>query len=1076
MTRRLAEFAAGLVSLAALATLTVLPPVLLARHVGWPLPTVIPSLAEMEQSVRTGIDPQVIIKALALVAWVAWAQIAGAVLVETVALLRRRSAPNLRFLPGLQPAVGRLVATAALAVIALLPTASAAVAATGAAPPVAALHAYRAPVTVTLPDTAAPANPPPVTTADPVATVEVRPRDSLWAIAERTFGDGTRWHEIRDANLGRVMPDGTTITADTETIHPGWQLSLPSTAATTTLPTYPAPPDPPTTAPVPAQPIDGEQVDGEPAPPLVPGTVVVARGDNLWRIAERHLAEALGHPPTEGETVVYWRELVTTNRPLLASGDPNLIYPGEAVTLPPLDGETPAANSPPVDLPPAAPAGDEALDAPSPTSTTPTAPAPPTTVDTPPAPVSTQPAAPATTPATTPPITNASPTNATAPQPSGPTVDHPPARPAAASAGEADTARDVLAAAAGVGLLGVAGTGLGVGITRTLRRRRRRAGHLDPGAIPTNPHPDLQRAALLIADTDRIDGLEATLEQLARALAAAGAATRPRIVQQGDDHLDVLLTTAVTPAAPGWTAEADGAIWTHDPPASPTAARFAVRPVAPLLVTLGRPDATGGQLHFDLEADTLVSLTGDPSTARSVARSIVTELAYSPLADTINLVLVGDLDAHAAAHLERVTVVPSWADVTADLTAWAEQSRNVHAEQGWANSFVARAVDDHDALTPLVVVGDHPPDEPATLERLAGLAPAAIAVVTVGAPLDAATVIDCQPDRLTVTDLGLTCEPQGLDADTVDRIADLLERAEITAPLPTTNGDHERPPATAPDLHDEPPGDAPNDQRDTDVTANSTAPAPYRDPPAEVVVRVLGDITVEGGARPLTTKQTAVFAYIALNSPVTSDRIEDAIWAAPTGGSRRKRLANILSECRGTLGARHLPAAVDGRYSVPATVVTDIDLFERRVAHAAGQPPVEAIATLRGALDLVRGPVFTYRATERWSYAWVDLENWGARWEPKIASVAQHLAELCLDRGDTTTAIETAERALSIVPAHSGLTEALMRAHQQAGDHTGVDAVYHAHVAALTQLDLDQPADTTVVLYQQLRRSARVSP
>src|SRR5690606_20934942 len=96
VTRRLTDFAAGLISLAVLAVLTVLPPLLLTRHVGWPLPTMIPSLAEMEQSVRTGIDPQVTVKALALVAWIAWAQVAGAVLVETAALLRRRSAPNLR--------------------------------------------------------------------------------------------------------------------------------------------------------------------------------------------------------------------------------------------------------------------------------------------------------------------------------------------------------------------------------------------------------------------------------------------------------------------------------------------------------------------------------------------------------------------------------------------------------------------------------------------------------------------------------------------------------------------------------------------------------------------------------------------------------------------------------------------------------------------------------------------------------------------------------------------------------------------------------------------------------------------
>src|SRR5690606_25448912 len=119
-----------------------------------------------------------------------------------------------------------------------------------------------------------------------------------------------------------------------------------------------------------------------------------------------------------------------------------------------------------------------------------------------------------------------------------------------------------------------------------------------------------------------------------------------------------------------------------------------------------------------------------------------------------------------------------------------------------------------------------------------------------------------------------------------------------------------------------------------------------------------------------------------------------------------KRLANTVSECRSVLGARNLPVATnDGRYTTAPTVVTDLGLFDRRVAYAANQPPSDAIDTLRGALSLVTGPVFTYRNPDRYSYTWVDLDNWVSRWEPKIAHVAQHTAQLCLDHHDPATAI-----------------------------------------------------------------------
>ncbi|MDG4765997.1 hypothetical protein O7632_18090 [Solwaraspora sp. WMMD406] len=54
-------------------------------------------------------------------------------------------------------------------------------------------------------------------------------RDFLFAIAARTLGDGRRYREIFDLNVGRVQPDGGELTDPTR-VEPGWVLRLPDDA------------------------------------------------------------------------------------------------------------------------------------------------------------------------------------------------------------------------------------------------------------------------------------------------------------------------------------------------------------------------------------------------------------------------------------------------------------------------------------------------------------------------------------------------------------------------------------------------------------------------------------------------------------------------------------------------------------------------------------------------------------------------------------------------------------------------------------------------------------------------------
>jgi len=72
-----------------------------------------------------------------------------------------------------------------------------------------------------------------------------------------------------------------------------------------------------------------------PSPSAATTSVTVQAGDNLWKIARRHL-RSLGEDPSNRRLATYWANVVDVNRSVLRSGNPDLIYPGETVLLPPV--------------------------------------------------------------------------------------------------------------------------------------------------------------------------------------------------------------------------------------------------------------------------------------------------------------------------------------------------------------------------------------------------------------------------------------------------------------------------------------------------------------------------------------------------------------------------------------------------------------------------------------------------------------------------------------------------------------------------------------------------------------------
>lgn len=1001
MGRRLGDLARALGALAFLIVLLLGSPAGLVTFVGWPLPESIPSLTAITEGARSGVPDEVLINTLAILGWLAWMQLALTVIIEAVALLRNVSAPALPGLPApMQLGIGRLLVTAALllggltnrnAPIPLAPVPTAAepidlvLEPEPAQSPATTATAHRA--TSSGATSEQPSQP----------TYEVQRHDSWWGVAEALLGDGTRWRELRDLNVGRAMNDGYVITATTDAMNDGWTIRVPAREG----------------APLGAS----EYVTAE--------DVIVERGDNLWDLSEEHLEASIEREAADGEIAPYWREVISANQPGL--GDPNVIHPGQVIHLPGRGESTSAAETtaPPVELP--STAGEDGPGIP-----------PPTTSNT-----STS----STTEPTIPP--------ATTPRAPGPLEN--PAEEAAAGPHETDQEEAVEAHT--VGLLGTAGAILAAGLAAAVaRRRRRREILLPPGAIAPDPPEQLDELRADIvrqADLALVDVLAHATSTVASELAARRSHALLRIIQASDERIDVFLSEPLTPAPVGWRTDASGNAWVLEAEHFPEIVDDAGTPTHPLLVSLGQPDANG-QLYIDLEAEGLVNVRGDDDEVAGFVRSMIHELSVSPFAGTATVFLVGDCHASPTNDLDRVHRFGSWDRVADTVLAWAHQTTDVLAAHRWPTPAVGRSDGDRsDDLAPMVVVLDGEPDD----ERFAALCTAIadaivpVVVVGVGTNIDAATDVVVADGHLSIPRLGLTCAAQTISTETAEQVAELLDDSErIPEQLELVQETENEPPREQPRVGE-----------------------PYLDPPFDVLVRVLGEIEVLGAEHPLTPMQTSVFVYLALHSPVASETIQDAIWTMPTE-NRKKRLANTISEIRPSIGPDQLPPARDGKYRIGPQVKTDFELFESRVARAADQSPELAMETLRGALDLVSGPVFTYRNSDRTSYVWVDHENWISSTERKVTCTAERLACLYLEAGDHDGAVWAASVGLKAAPTHNRLTEILMRAHHAAGDRRAIQQVFGSHVNALQKLEIDEVDAHLLDTYEDLRRGRRMEP
>ncbi|WP_246037634.1 BTAD domain-containing putative transcriptional regulator [Saccharothrix texasensis] len=297
MVRSAGRVLRGLIAAAVLVALVAGLPWALWHYIGWPLPDHVPTWVEVEGVLLGPMTTTFLLDFIACLCWTTWAAFTIDVLRCTVDLARSgfdaaTKLPDFSAAGPMHALASVLVGAALLSVLGNRPTPAPATSlstALGAGSQVVATApAWQHPAhgeekvavrkAVVATRTTAGGDAATVSAPTHPESVVVRPpeggvHDSLWRIAERALGDGTRWPEIFELNQGRPQPNGHPFTKPS-LIFPGEELALPREASVPVVPSHPADPDlsspaPPSPPPTTSAPPTSNQPPA-PVPPAPP--------------------------------------------------------------------------------------------------------------------------------------------------------------------------------------------------------------------------------------------------------------------------------------------------------------------------------------------------------------------------------------------------------------------------------------------------------------------------------------------------------------------------------------------------------------------------------------------------------------------------------------------------------------------------------------------------------------------------------------------------------------------------------------------------------------------------------------
>ncbi|UZK58249.1 LysM peptidoglycan-binding domain-containing protein [Streptomyces drozdowiczii] len=730
-------------------------------------------------------DGSLLLVVMTCIGWAAWAAFAFSVLVELIAVLRRRSAPRIRGLGGMQSLASFLIG----GIVLLAPTAASAAT---VAPAVAA--------TVSHTDGQGAHNTGD-TPAPPVAKLQhtvTSATESPWELAQTYLGSGPRWRDIAALN-----PDIPELIAGDQYLPQGAVLTLPQDAR---LPVPIASAS--ETADRPTSTMHQQGTADEEAAT----TYTVRPGDYLSKIAETELGD--------GDR---WPELYEANRGSEQPyghtfTDPDRIYPGQELALPgTVRPDQPGARTAP-DRSTTSRTGQQNAPETNEHQATPTPEKEHAQGATPRAqqPQQSEPGAGAAGEQTREP-TRAAPTGSTAadPGPSRPAAPEANTTPSAPTPTESTTTaaapaggqeKETSAAGTRAGRIGLGATGFlaaalvgSLAYRRMMQQRRRRRGHRI--AMPSGRTAETERAMRSVDAGVELALLADALRTVALNLAQEGRPL-PEIttVQLGARGVRLHLAEAVAPVAPFTAAPDESAQWWC--PAGtrellPAEELRDVDPPFPALAVLGE-DEDGAIVLIDLEHVGALHLTGTGRLA--FLRTLALSLALTPLAEQIEIAVAGEDTAPGLSMLDgnRVTPYPDLGDAVRVLEQHQAGQQQVLGEFGEEGSLsVARASEDLvEELWPLVVLADLDmcPDGEQSQGRLWQVLEApvrsAMAIVTsstVAPDRGGVWCVDTDAGELTVPGSGVRVR---LVTVTEEEYIDVLELG-LTADSPT---DHPGPP------------------------------------------------------------------------------------------------------------------------------------------------------------------------------------------------------------------------------------------------------------------------------------------
>ena len=931
-------------------------PAFLAKAAGWPLPHEIPTWTEVQRAYQIRYVPdRLIIGGLATIGWVCWALMLVSVVGGAIARARETEFRR----PVLMPAAvhrlaGRWIGAGAL--IATLATRPAIAAVTPAKTAIAQVTRvvdaqtrllFDTPSTTTIVKRAVP---------EPLAvagrTYVTGTNETYWDIAEATLGDGSRWREILDANpaLGNVdlVPSGTTLN------------------------------------------VPGDDRE-----------VTVVKGDNLWRLAAVELKEAHGHRPSNAEIVPYWRDVIETNVDELRSGDPDLIYPGETIDMPGIDGDIriKAAGAEVTEPAPVPRSADARVAVPT------TLPVVRTTV-------------------TTTPL-------AVAATPSPVVVDDPD-----------DYEPFEIPWLKGLAITGVAGSAILVAWHRQRRRRIRahRAG--DPMPSLTDSDRDLISQLRGIAEDDRLAAIDTALRLLAAGTADGESTPGVTIARAGRHSVELLLDRPDVPTSKHFLRLDNHTIVVNPGLTDDTISEAIdgrVNP-SPAMVVLGTDDI--GSLLVDLEKTAALAIEAETTQeADAIVTALLTQLASQPWS--------GDIVVHTTgttATIDPEERITRHEDSDA-LIAAAEAHLQAQPDGVVTSGTHAVRVADNKAVPVFVaILGTGHGATARVLTDAARQQGSALAVVSVDAIPNSAW-------RLVVVDGRATLEPAGLSVENKHFLVSKVDD-ESNVRLVQMFGQATPEPMAMPETANDPSAvdDAPDDVGAYDVaegppdsatTSNDVEPQPVtvlgsadtdatnggsggfdqlvllREPvgerlPAGLTVAEQIDaimkrkeielVLLDGPPRlegvcwdpKKAARADEIIAFIMLNGPSTLRQVALALW--PDHPRPDKTASQQISRARHLLGADAdgKPRLSIGNRASPF-VIHDIGndwlRFEQLAELSDAQyDNNQRIALLTTALSIVRAAPFESARSK--SFTWASDQCFDSRIRLCIASIARKLEDL----------------------------------------------------------------------------------